>query len=167
MITYGEHSTSGRNEDGNPEGSVGKYTRIGKGTTFWGNINYPSINHPNLVCNYAFGNHEGVKSFPDMGDKGPIKVGNDVWIGDNCDILSGVTIGDGAIIGLGAIVSKDIPPYAIAVGSPIVVKKYRFSPEIIEKLLRIKWWDWKHEIVLKRIDDFLDVTKFVEKYDIK
>ncbi len=69
-------------------------------------------------------------------------IGNDVWIGVGAIILPGVKIGDGAIIGGGSIVTKDIPPYAIAVGNPARVIKYRFTPDIIEKLLEIKWWQY-------------------------
>ena len=69
--------------------------------------------------------------------KGSITVGDDVWIGYGAIIMSGVTIGQGAVIGAGSVVTKDIPPYAIAVGTPAKVLKYRFSPEIIRKLLNV------------------------------
>jgi acetyltransferase-like isoleucine patch superfamily enzyme len=68
-------------------------------------------------------------------------IGSDVWIGVNAIINDGVKIGDGAIIGANAIVTKDIPPFAIAVGCPAKVIKYRFSEENIEKLLSLKWWE--------------------------
>jgi acetyltransferase-like isoleucine patch superfamily enzyme len=165
MFTYGEHCTTGLDGNNNPEVTIGNFTRIGKGTIFYGNSDYPSVNHPELVCNYAFAQHEGIQSFPDMGSKGPIKVGNDVWIGNDCQILSGVTIGDGSIIGVSTVVSKSIPPYAVAVGSPIVIKRFRFPQETIDKLLKIKWWNWSIEQIRERITDFLDVNKFVEKYD--
>ena len=73
--------------------------------------------------------------------RGDTFVGNDVWIGQNVTVLPGVHIGDGAIIGANAVVSKDVPPYAVAVGNPAVVKKYRFDEETIELLLQLKWWD--------------------------
>ncbi|MEH1988898.1 CatB-related O-acetyltransferase [Nostoc sp.] len=68
-------------------------------------------------------------------------IGSDVWIGVNAVILDGIIIGDGAIIGANAVVTKNIPPFAIAVGCPAKVIKYRFSEENIKKLLSIKWWD--------------------------
>ena len=73
--------------------------------------------------------------------KPPPSIGNDVWVGANVLIMRGVTIGDGAIIGAGSIVTKDIPPYAIAVGAPARTIRYRFPPETIQRLLHIKWWD--------------------------
>lgn len=77
------------------------------------------------------------------------KIGNGVWIGDSVIVLPNVTIGDGAVIGAGSIVTKDIPPFAIAVGNPARVIKYRFPHEIIEKLLEISWWDWPDDIIRK------------------
>jgi len=74
--------------------------------------------------------------------KGDISIGNDVWIGSNAIILSGVTIGDGAVIGAGSVVTHDIAPYAIVVGNPAKVVKYRFSSSSIEYLLKLRWWDW-------------------------
>ena len=164
MITYGEHCTLGVDEDCKPIVTIGNYTRIAKGTTFYGVIDYPSIRNPNVVCNYAFSQHEGLNSFPDMTSDGEIHVGNDVWIGYNCAILSGVTIGDGAIIGMRTVVSKDIPNYAVVVGSPMVIKRYRFNQDIIDKLEKIQWWLWSEKLIKERIKDFLDVNKFVEVY---
>lgn len=74
--------------------------------------------------------------------KGETKIGNDVWIGFRAIILSGLTIGDGAVIGAGAVVTTDVPPYAIVAGNPAKVVRYRFSSIMIEKLLVIRWWEW-------------------------
>lgn len=68
--------------------------------------------------------------------------GNDVWIGANCIILDGLTIDDGAVIAAGAVVTKNVPPYAIVGGNPARIIKYRFTPEQIRALLEIKWWDF-------------------------
>ena len=70
------------------------------------------------------------------------KLGNDVWVGTNAVILRGVTIGDGAVIGANAVVTKDIPPFAIAVGAPTRILKYRFSEDKINKIIASKWWDY-------------------------
>lgn len=95
----------------------------------------------------------------------PIKIGNDVFIGRNVIVLDGVTIGDGAVIGAGAVVSKDIPPFAIAVGCPIKIIKYRFTEEQRNKLLKIKWWDFKEENMRDVEKFFFDIESFLEKYD--
>ena len=79
--------------------------------------------------------------------KGDVNIGNDVWLGFNATVLSGVIIGDGAVIGANSLVTKDIPPYAIAAGQPARVIKYRFTPEQIEQLLVIQWWNWPEEQV--------------------
>jgi virginiamycin A acetyltransferase len=93
-----------------------------------------------------------------------ITIGNDVFIGANVTVLDGTNIGDGAIIGAGAVVSKDIPPFAIAVGCPINVIKFRFPQEIIDKLLKIKWWNFGED-ELKDVEKyFFDVNSFLEKY---
>lgn len=76
------------------------------------------------------------------------EIGNDVWIGTHVVIKTGVKIGDGAIIGSGAVVTKDVPPYAIVAGVPAKIMKYRFSYDIIEKLLKSKWWNLPHEKVI-------------------
>lgn len=96
--------------------------------------------------------------------RGDIIIGNDVWIGYGAKILSGTTIGDGAVIGFNSVVTKDVPPYAIVVGNPSKIIRYRFSPELIEKLLLIKWWDWTHEKVLNAVPLLANdnISKFIE-----
>lgn len=166
MFTYGRNSTTGCTGEYHPEVEIGNFTRIGVGTIFYGNANYPSINNPEAVANFCFNHHMATSYYHDMGGRGKITIGNDVWIGVNCAILSGVTIGDGAIIGMHTVVSKDVPPYAVAVGSPMVIKRYRFPQDIIDKLLKIKWWEWDDKTIRERVDnrDFNDVNKFIEKY---
>jgi chloramphenicol O-acetyltransferase type B len=83
--------------------------------------------------------------------KGQTKIGNDVWIGYRAMILSGVTIGDGAVIGAGSVVATDVPAYAIVAGNPAKVIRYRFSPDIISKLEMVRWWDWSIEEIKMRM----------------
>lgn len=75
----------------------------------------------------------------------PVTIGNDVWIAAGAVITRGVAIGDGAVVGANAVVTKDVPPYAIVAGSPARVIKYRFSSDVIDLLLTLKWWDWPFE----------------------
>jgi len=83
--------------------------------------------------------------------KGETKIGNNVWIGDSVIILPGVQVGDGAVLGAGSIVTKNIPPFVVAVGNPAKVIKFRFSQKIIKKLLKISWWDWPiNKIILNK-----------------
>ena len=85
-------------------------------------------------------------------NKGDIVIGNDVWIGYEAVILSGVTIGDGAIIGTRAVVTKDVPPYTIVGGVPAKPIRKRFSEETIASLLEIKWWNWSKEQIAENIN---------------
>ena len=89
-------------------------------------------------------------------DKRIIHIGNDVWIGANACIMPGVTVGDGAVIGAGAIVTKDVPPFAVVAGNPAKVIKYRFSDEQITALLKVRWWDWSEKLFKKHIGLFKD-----------
>ena len=95
----------------------------------------------------------GIDHVTDSWDnKGDIVVGNDVWIGYEAVILAGVTIGDGAIIGTRALVTKDVPPYTVVGGVPAKPIKKRFSDKIISQLIEMKWWDWPRERIEKNIE---------------
>jgi len=85
-------------------------------------------------------------------NKGDIVIGNDVWIGYEAVVLSGVTIGDGAIIGTRAVVTKDVPPYTIVGGIPAKPIRKRFSDEVISKLLELQWWNWPENRIKENID---------------
>ncbi|MDR7037230.1 acetyltransferase-like isoleucine patch superfamily enzyme [Methylobacterium sp. BE186] len=79
--------------------------------------------------------------------RGDVVIGHDVWLGSGCLILPGVTIGHGAVIGARAVVSRDVPPYAIVVGNPSRIVRHRFDPETVEALLACAWWDLPPEHV--------------------
>lgn len=142
---------------------------IGNNTTLWGpDIQVLSLIHPisigsfcsiarsvtiqeyfhdyNRLTTYFIGrNIFGENIENEVLSKGPISIGNDVWIGTGVQIMSGVTIGDGAVIAANSTVTHDIPPYAIVGGVPAKLIKYRFSQEIIDELLLLKWWNWDIE----------------------
>jgi acetyltransferase-like isoleucine patch superfamily enzyme len=96
--------------------------------------------------------------------KGPIRIGNDVWVGTRSIILSGVTLGDGCVIGAGAVVTKSVRPYAIVGGNPARLIRYRFEPEIIAGLLQLQWWNWDDTTIKSRAHEFIDPAAFVRKY---
>lgn len=84
-------------------------------------------------------------------NKGDIVIGNDVWIGFEAVILSGVTIGDGAVIGARAVVTKDVSPYTIVGGIPANVIRKRFSDDVISELLKLQWWNWSESRIRKNL----------------
>lgn len=127
--------------------SIGKFCSIAPGVTVLGS----SEHRTDWVTTYPFNKFEafpeaaGIEGHPRS--KGPTVIGNDVWIGSGAIVLSGVKVGDGAVIGARAVVSRDVPPYAIAAGNPARVIRYRFSCEIISRLLAIRWWDFPIEVI--------------------
>jgi virginiamycin A acetyltransferase len=144
---------------------IGKFCSIGP-NLFCGWGIHPTGNLSTSPVFYSLGMQAG-KTFAKenkITETLPIVIGNDVFIGMNVTILDGVNIGDGAIIGAGAVVSKDIPAYAIAVGSPIRILKYRFEPAVIQKLQQIKWWDFDEKALSNVEKYFSDIDGFVEKY---
>lgn len=123
---------------------IGKFCSIAHGAKFiFNSANHTSKSlstYPFPIFRDEWDNEMNVVEAWD--NKGDIVVGNDVWIGYEAVIMSGVHIGDGAIVGTRAVVTKDVPPYAVVGGVPARIIKYRFDEGTIEKLLRLKWWDW-------------------------
>ena len=133
---------------------IGKFCSIACGAKFLFN----SANHTlNSLSTFPF------PIFPEVWDesmpvtdawdnKGDIVIGNDVWIGYEAVIMAGVHIGDGAIIGTRAVVTKDVPPYTIVGGIPAKKIRSRFDDETIELLQQLKWWDWEPTKISKNLD---------------
>lgn len=98
--------------------------------------------------------------------KGDVVIGSDVWIGREALILSGVSVGDGAVIGARAVVARDVAPYEIVAGNPARHVRFRFEPEIIAGLRRVAWWNWPHGKVLAALPLLLssDLNAFLEKH---
>lgn len=137
---------------------IGKFCMIASDVKFIMN----GANHlSNAISTYpfaVFGNGwenamEG-KAYP---NKGNIEIGNDVWIGYNATIMAGVKIGDGAIIATNATVVSDVKPYTIVGGNPAREIKKRFSSEIIERLLKLQWWNWDIEKITKNVQNLTDL----------
>ncbi|MBI5024580.1 MAG: CatB-related O-acetyltransferase [Candidatus Omnitrophica bacterium] len=176
-ITVGRH-TYGINQDtvlrapslNPPSVSVGNFCSIASGLIILANADHPT----NLPSTYPFMTllfsskkifrKAGYSNF-DVVSRGAVVIGHDVWIGQNVIILSGVTIGIGAVIGAGSVVTKNIPPYAIAVGNPAQVIRYRFPPEIIDQMLNSEWWLLSDE-QLRTLEPFLyntDISAFLDQ----
>lgn len=147
-----EDSTCGKYTGFN-EWSVAKHSTIGAYCCIGQRVAINPYNHPtSWLSAHGFQFHPGgfdnIEEYRDLEklpfDAVPIArvvIGNDVWTGHNVNVLAGVTVGDGAVIGAGAVVTKNVPPYAIVGGSPAKVLRHRFPRHIIERLLRLKWWD--------------------------
>ena len=135
---------------------------------------------PNFRCGWGIHPVDGISTSPTFYSSKPANgyslckeskveerkkttIGNDVFIGINVTVLDGVTIGDGAVIGAGCVVSKDIPPYAIGVGCPMKILRYRFDEETCKKLREIKWWDWPENRLQEVERHFFDIEEFVKQ----
>ncbi len=101
--------------------------------------------------------------YADPGDHIPVKIGSDCWIGERAIIVGGVTIGDGAVVLANAVVTKDVPPYAIVGGVPAKVTGYRYDQATIEKLLAVKWWNKDPEWLRKNWRLFSNIDAFFSK----
>lgn len=97
--------------------------------------------------------------------KNYVYIGNDVLIGAYAIILPGVTIGDGAVIGAGSVVTHNVPSYAVAAGVPAKILRYRYTKEEIHKLLKIAWWNWSEKKMVENMDYFYGkVSDFIQKF---
>ena len=95
-------------------------------------------------------------------------IGNDVWIGYGAMIMGGARLGDGAVVAAGSVVFSDVPPYAVVAGNPAKIVRSRFSPEIVERMLRIQWWHWSEERIRENLDWFhRPISEFVEQFDVQ
>ena len=142
--------------------TVGRFSSIASGVTILLGGNHQT----NWVTTYPFMSFSEwpsaarIQGHPTT--KGDVNIGNDVWIGLDAFILSGVSIGDGAVIGARATVTKDVPPYAIVAGNPARVVKYRFDQATIQKLLTIAWWNWS-DVEINRAMSFL-LSDYIDEF---
>jgi acetyltransferase-like isoleucine patch superfamily enzyme len=126
--------------------------------------------HPEWVSTFPFRiqyDLEGAFEDGQPASKGPITVGNDVWIGRGARILSGVTIGDGAVVGAFSVVAKSVRPYGVVAGAPAIERKRRFTDDQIDALLRIAWWDWPLDHILAAVPKLCaaDIDAFIQEHD--
>jgi len=125
---------------------IGKFCSFAEGVSVFSGGNHPM----GFITTHPLKLYLGIEGYADWsadcGDDNEItQIGNDVWLGHEACILSGSKIGDGAIIGARAVVRGDVPPYAIVIGNPAKVIRYRFDSVVIATLLKEKWWDWPEE----------------------
>ena len=151
---------------------IGKYCSIACGATF---VCAGGFHSSRALSSYPFGLASGYWDIPaelctvealfDVEKKGATIVGNDVWLGYQCLIMPGVTIGDGAIIASRAVVTKDVEPYTIVAGVPAKEVRKRFDEKTIQKLLEVKWWDLPDGEVEKLRPDIVQgkVDSLIEK----
>lgn len=139
---------------------IGSFCSIANGAVFLAGGEHPKY----YVSTCVFPPDWKAPGLP-KSNKGNIIIGNDVWIGENARILSGSVIEDGAIIGNSAVISGYVPPYAIMIGNPAKILKFRFSDFYIKQLIeKINWWNWSDEKIKENIHLFNDIDKFVETH---
>jgi phosphonate metabolism protein (transferase hexapeptide repeat family) len=142
--------------------SIASHTRINPG-------NHPvdrvAMNHFTYRSS-AYGLGDDDPAFFDWRRKSRCTLGHDVWIGHGAVVLPGVSMGNGAVAGAGAIVTKDVPAFAIVVGNPARLLRYRFPPEFMITLEQIAWWDWPDERLAAGMADFrsMGVEAFCRRY---
>ncbi len=148
------------------------YTTIGKFANIASYVRLNPGNHPTWRVTqhhftyrramYGFGEDDA--DFFQWRREQPVHIGHDTWSGHGVPVMAGVTIGVGAAVGSGAVVTKDVAPFEIVVGVPAKPLRKRFDDRTVEALMGIAWWDWGHETLKARFDDFLDLDVFLEKY---
>lgn len=147
---------------------IGSFCSIANEVTIFGggehNSNWISTFPLRIAFNESMAHQDGHPA-----TKGRTIIGNDVWIGYRATILSGVSISDGAIIGAGSVVTKNVPPYAIVAGNPAKLIKYRFSFNQIESLLKICWWNWETDKIQKNLAllSSPNIEEFIKENEIK
>ena len=160
---------------------MGIHTYCGSGCVITHSVigNFCSIGNEAIIGTWMHPTHL-VSTFPGFYAKGKhtfnircddevmefqhVNIGNDVWIGHRVIILGGITVGDGAIIGAGAVVTKDVEPYAVVAGVPARMLRKRFKQSTIDSLLEIRWWEYDEDILRKYSDLFGDPDAFIEKF---
>lgn len=149
------------------------YTDIGKFVNIASDVRINPGNHPMewvsqhhflyRIKQYGFGEEDN-KPFFNWRRLQRVTIGHDVWIGHKAIVLPGVTVGNGAVVAAGAVVSRDVKPYSVVGGVPAKPLRSRFPEAIWRCLEEIAWWDWDHATIKERLDDFYDIRRFLDLY---
>ena len=153
------------------------YTRFGKFCSVAAMTRINPGNHPMERASQSHFTYRASAYFPGERDDSDffawrrshsVKIGNDVWIGHGAIVLPGRSIGDGAVVAAGAIVTKNVAPYAIVAGNPARLIRPRFPAAIVRRMQALRWWDWQHEQLRRALPDFrtLSAESFVTKYEL-
>jgi acetyltransferase-like isoleucine patch superfamily enzyme len=165
--TYGEPQI--RRWDKNGHLSIGSFCSIARGSK----IMLGGEHRTDWITTFPFAEVfpcNGVQK-PIGATKGDVVIGHDVWIGEDALILSGVRIGNGAVVGARAVVTKDVPAYAIVAGNPAKFIRYRIPEQYIDQMLRISWWDWPDEKIKEHLslllsNDFDSLIELSTRYSV-
>lgn len=151
------------------------YAELGKFCSVAANVRINALEHPmerltmhkvSYRPNEYFRFHGLDNDFRERRRSKHVTIGHDVWIGHGAVVLPGVTIGTGAVVGANAVVSKDVEPFQIIAGVPAKPLRFRFSPEVCQRILASAWWDWPVEKVAEAIPDMqaLGIDTFLDKW---
>ncbi len=152
------------------------YTDIGKFCCIAASVRLNAINHPmdrisqhNITYrpNEFFLYAKVDKEFREWRRDAKVEIGHDVWIGHGAIVLPGVKVGHGAVIAAGAVVTKNVDPYAVVAGIPAKRNKWRFPKSVRERIIALGWWDWDHDQLAIAVEDMraLSVKAFLDKYE--
>lgn len=151
------------------------YAQIGKFCSIAANVRINALDHPMervTTHKISYRPNEYFKffgidqEFRERRREKQVTIGNDVWIGHGAVIMPGVSIGDGAVVGANAVVTRDVSPYTIVAGTPARRIRDRFQARVVERLLALSWWDWPVEKLAEAIPDMqrLDIEGFLERW---